>query len=289
MFVPYNVDVPMVRLPWMNWILIAVTSIISITILTGKWPTTKKHVVAVEQIDKALDPNNPNAERDVKHLMLELQESLREPPPLALRPDDFSIQQLISHLFVHGDALHLLGNMVFLFCFGNAVNAKLGHLLFLGLYLGLGVLAGLGWLLFGSAIPVVGASGAINGIVGIFLVLYPRNDVQVFYGILPLGIGVYEVASAWIISLFLCLDIVGLCFDRHGQIGYVAHVVGLLGGVAVAISLLSFRVIRSTSYEENLLQMVGLQEKRRRRSVSESKPRKKRIRRQADKTRRQMD
>ena len=60
MFVPYNVDVPMVRLPWMNWLLIAVTSVISIAILNDVWPTPKKHAIDIEEIDKAIDPNNPN-------------------------------------------------------------------------------------------------------------------------------------------------------------------------------------------------------------------------------------
>jgi membrane associated rhomboid family serine protease len=116
MFVPYNVDVPMARVPWMNWALIAVTSIISLAVLTKIWPTHKKHVIGIEQVDKALDPNNPNSERDINSVIREIQASQSEPMPLALRPEDFSVHQLISHVFVHGDALHLIGNGNILKC-----------------------------------------------------------------------------------------------------------------------------------------------------------------------------
>ena len=76
--------------------------------------------------------------------------------------------------------LHLLGNLLFLFTFGNAVNAKLGHLPFLALYFGSGAFAGLAWLLLGSRVPVLGASGAIMGITGAFLVLYPLNEISYY-------------------------------------------------------------------------------------------------------------
>jgi membrane associated rhomboid family serine protease len=275
MFVPYNVDVPMSRLPWANWTLIAITSVISLAILFDKWPIPKKPSADTEEIDADEDPQAA-FEREVRRVINEIEKSKTEPPPLALRPDHFSVMQLFSYQFVHADALHLIGNMIFLFCFGNAVNAKLGHFPFLVLYLGLGALAGASWLLLGNAVPVVGASGAINGITGIFLVLYPRNEVRVFY-LWSLGIGVYEIASGWVISLYLVGDVIGICFDSHGQIGYLGHLVGLFSGVAVAIFLLRLRVIRSTSYEENILQLLGIEEKRRRRSAWERKSRKPRI------------
>ncbi len=99
MIVPYTVDVPMERIPFTNWILIALTVFVSGLIL----------------LDRAMDDDHffplPEERAYVG----------------ALNPKDFNPLQLISHLFVHGNIFHLVGNMIFLFVFGNAVNAKLGH------------------------------------------------------------------------------------------------------------------------------------------------------------------
>src|SRR5205823_6429966 len=144
------VDVPMARVPVANWVLIGVTSLVTIAVWVHEARTADR------------DDQEPEY-------------------PLALKPADFSPTQLVTYQFVHADILHLAGNMMFLFVFGNAVNAKLGHWQFVVIYLLLGVLAGAAFIPFAGGLPVLGASGAIMGIVGVFLVLFPRNDVQVFY------------------------------------------------------------------------------------------------------------
>src|SRR5262249_26212016 len=97
----------------------------------------------------------------------------------ALDPKNFRPQNLITHAFVHGGFLHLLGKLIFLFAFGNAINAKLGHVVYLACYFFFAILAGLGWMLLGNGVPVVGASGAIMGIAGMFFVLYPFNELAI--------------------------------------------------------------------------------------------------------------
>lgn len=145
MLIPYTVDVPMQRWPFASFALIGFTIIISSLILAG----------------------------------------IIEPAGwMVIGPGEyFSIASLFGNLFVHGDPLHLLGNMVFLFAFGNAINAKLRHILFLMSYLAIGAFEGIIWSLIADG-PALGASGAIMGMMGmmgIFIIYYPRNDVSVGY------------------------------------------------------------------------------------------------------------
>src|SRR5262249_49516641 len=174
-----------------------------------------------------------------------------------------------------------LGNMIFLFVFGNAVNAKLGHFWFLGAYFLLGAFAGLGWLLLGKGLPMIGASGAIMGIVGMFLILFPRNEVRVFYWITWYWMGSFTIASGAVIGFYMVCDLLGTLFGGGGAIAYIAHLTGAAGGMALAIGLLSSRLIRSESYEENMLQLLGWRPKKRRRKkvqAEEERPRVKRAR-----------
>ena len=222
MLVPYNVDVPMERIPWANWVLIGVTTIVSLAVTTS-------------------EPDSL-----VRTLVL-------------FRGSGFQLTQLPGHLLVHGGFLHLLGNMVFLFCFGNAINAKLGHATFLAFYFAVGMLAGVAWLVGGSGYAAVGASGAIMGVVGAFLVLYPKNEVSVFY--LWFGFGdTFEVSSCSLIACYLVFDVAGVMFFQDGGVAYIAHVVGALVGIAVAVALLWTGRIESTRYERNLLQVFNIRQ-----------------------------
>src|SRR5437870_4342669 len=142
MLVPFGVDVPMQRLPIANWLLIGVTVIISVTILMDP--------VAFEEPE---DSDNEFERERLEHVPPEVAKAYRQivHPPLpflALQPKNFSFWQLATYVFVHGGYLHLIGNMIFLFCFGNAIDAKLGHGLFLLLYFVMAVVAGCAWLGF---------------------------------------------------------------------------------------------------------------------------------------------
>ncbi|MGR3697538.1 MAG: rhomboid family intramembrane serine protease, partial [Roseovarius sp.] len=105
---------------------------------------------------------------------------------------DFS--GLLTSMFLHGGALHLAGNMLFLWIFGDNMEDRMGHLPYLGFYLATGVAAGLAHILGspGSMVPTVGASGAIAGVMGGYLLLFPRARVDillfffVFFRIIPI-------------------------------------------------------------------------------------------------------
>jgi membrane associated rhomboid family serine protease len=247
MLLPYTVDVPMQRVPVANWVLISATCMISFAVWTG--------ARVGRQPPPTLD--DPEEER-FRRIEQELDD--RRAPALSLQPDHFSFFQLFSYVLVHADAVHLAGNMIFLFVFGNAINAKLGHAPFLVFYFLLGALAGLPEVLLQSQhLPIVGASGAIMGIVGVFLVLYPRNEVSVLYWVGFARGGSFEMASGWLIASYMAWDLVGTLFLRNSGIGYIAHLAGALGGIALAGGLILTRLVRSSPGEENLFEALGPQ------------------------------
>src|SRR5581483_4626067 len=139
MLIPYSVDVPMVRVPLANWVLIGVTSLVSLGVLITLYTSEHSENPLSPQLMKKLKEfegkeDSPEARKFFDELV---RESGADEPrfPGALEPRRFSFLQLFSHQFVHGDLIHLIGNMLFLFVFGNAVNAKLGHATFLACYL----------------------------------------------------------------------------------------------------------------------------------------------------------
>ena len=138
---------------------------------------------------------------------------------------------LITSLFMHGGWLHLAGNMLFLWIFGDNVEHRVGHLIFLVFYLVAGVGATFAQILVdtGSVIPTLGASGAISGVLGAYIVLFPANRVTVF-----LLRGVVQVPAIVAIGMWIALQVVAGLGDLTGQAGgvaYMAHIGGFVAGV----------------------------------------------------------
>lgn len=269
MILPYHLDVPMQRLPIANWLLIALICLISI----GDWvwfPEKEdsdfaRIIFEIHQL--AIKANrSPQDEEKLSKLVEELKfERSQKVTPLATHPEAWRPWQPVTSLFVHADLGHLLGNMFFLFLFGNAINARLNHGLFLVSYLGLGIVSdfvqlGLQYAT-GDLAPSLGASGAIMGIAGLCLVFYPRNDARIFYLQIPFGIGVLTISSGWLILFYLVCDLLGSIFYLHEGIGYIAHLSGCLFGILLGILLIQSGTVEPEYGEENLLQVLGMQEK----------------------------
>ncbi len=147
---------------------------------------------------------------------------------------------LVTMMFLHGGLLHLAGNMLFLWIFGDNIEDKMGHILFLLFYLAAGVLAGLAQVMAapGSMVPTVGASGAIAGVMGGYLLLFPKARVDVvlffivFYRII--------VIPAWImLALWFGLQLFsGIGADPlKGGVAYWAHMGGFIAGLALTYPL----------------------------------------------------
>jgi membrane associated rhomboid family serine protease len=144
---------------------------------------------------------------------------------------------MLTHMFLHGSWMHLLGNMWFLWLFGNNIEDSMTRPRFIVFYLLCGLAAALLQVAFnpGSAIPMVGASGAISGVMGAYLVLYPR--VRVFT-LVPLGFMITRMAlPAWGMLLYwAALQLVGgigRIGAEGGGVAFWAHVGGFVAGVVL--------------------------------------------------------
>jgi membrane associated rhomboid family serine protease len=138
---------------------------------------------------------------------------------------------LVTSLFLHGSLLHLLGNMLFLWVFGDNVEDAMGHGRFLLFYLACGVAAGLthAFMFPESQSPLIGASGAVAGVVAAYLILYPRVKVWgLFFGRIPL-----RVPALWAIGLWILSQVAAAFLSEDEGIGWFAHLGGLAAGAAL--------------------------------------------------------
>lgn len=143
---------------------------------------------------------------------------------------------VITSMFLHGGWLHLIGNMLYLWIFGDNVEDALGHLRFLIFYIACGVAAVAAQALPdpGSTVPMIGASGAISGILGAYLLLHPRARVLVF---IPLGIfsQLLRLPALLVLGLWFALQLVAsLGQAEGGGVAFRAHVGGFLAGLLLA-------------------------------------------------------
>lgn len=144
-------------------------------------------------------------------------------------------ETLITSMFMHGGWGHLLGNMLFLWVFGNNIEDSMGHVRFLLFYLATGIAAGLAHIFFspGSNVPAVGASGAISGIMGGYILLYPRARVRTwfppfFFFRLP---AVVFLGIWFVLQLLGGLGSLGLPEAQQGGVAVWAHVGGFVAGL----------------------------------------------------------
>jgi membrane associated rhomboid family serine protease/DNA-directed RNA polymerase subunit RPC12/RpoP len=171
--------------------------------------------------------------------------------------DGWRLKRLFGYMWLHGNLFHLLGNMLFLWIFGNALCAKLGNLRYLGLYVLFGVVAGLAQLL-SHALPALGASGAINGVVGAYLVLFYQNEITCLFMVwllIPVYIRWFAVSSMWMIFFWLFWDVVGALFPGDSHVGHIAHLGGFAGGFGIALLMCRKGWITMEKYEKSLLQL----------------------------------
>lgn len=146
---------------------------------------------------------------------------------------------LITSMFLHAGWWHLLGNMLFLYVFGDNVEDAFGHLRYLFFYLACGVLAGLGqvFLAPGADLPGVGASGAISGVLAAYLVMFGNNPVRVLIVIIPTVVPAWLMIGVWIVMQFLNgIASVGAT-AQSGGVAYGAHIGGFIGGLVLTLFL----------------------------------------------------
>ena len=162
------------------------------------------------------------------------------PGCVATRPayHKLPVLSVLYSMFLHGGWLHLLGNMLFLWVFGNNVEDRFGRFRYLLFYLFCGYAASYGFALANpdSATPLIGASGAIAGVLGAYLVLYPGARVWSLVPILlflPLRLPAWLVLGAWFVLQWVYAS--GVAVSSAGSVGYLAHVVGFVVGALLAL------------------------------------------------------
>src|SRR3954454_23910936 len=163
----------------------------------------------------------------------------------ALRSGDVlspAVLALFTSMFIHAGWLHLLGNMLFLWIFANRVEDRMGRVLFLVFYLAGGLASGLTYVLMAppSAVPAVGASGAISAVMGAYVVLYPRARIQslVFLGFFYQLIAVpsFIVLGFWFsLQLIDGFASLGAATEVGGGVAWFAHIGGFVAGILLAL------------------------------------------------------
>jgi membrane associated rhomboid family serine protease len=158
--------------------------------------------------------------------------------PVAFPPQSVPVPEgltLITYQFMHGDIFHLLSNMLFLWVFGDNVEDALGHVKYLIFYLLCGVAGGLlhAALLPTSSLPLIGASGAVAGVIGAYLLLHPRVLVWVLaFRFIPL-----HIRAAWVLGIWVATQVIMVLLSPIDQVAWWAHIGGLVAGAILVIFL----------------------------------------------------
>ncbi len=215
LFLPIGFETLMDRRPWVNWLIIIACCAMSIAFWLG----------AFSKADQA-------------HLVLR----------------GWEPTQLLGHSLLHADIAHLFGNMLVLWVFGNAICANTSNGFYALVYLGC-TLAAAAVHLFIDGRAAIGASGAINGIVGIALAVYPLNRVEILWWFL------YRHSTstmrAWVlVTIWLLFDLWGVATE-DGGVAYWAHLGGLAFGVGFGLLALHMKWIQPTEWDnETLLDLI---------------------------------
>jgi membrane associated rhomboid family serine protease len=181
---------------------------------------------------------------------------------LSLNPDHPAIWEYFTYQFMHANWLHVGGNMLFLYIFGNNINDRMGNLGYLGFYLAGGVFAGIGHATFETS-PVLGASGAIAAVTGAYLILLPRSNITLFYFFFL--IGAIEIPSLWFVLFNFSLDVLEQFHPEWlggaEAVAHLAHISGAIFGATICLLLLWAKLLPRDQFD--VLSMVGRWNRRR--------------------------
>lgn len=146
------------------------------------------------------------------------------PPDLAIVPSHLT---LVTSMFMHGGWMHLIGNMVFLWVLGDNIEDSMGHMRFIAFYIICGIAAAFCHMVVdtGSVIPMVGASGAISGVIGAYLLLHPKAKIHVLISYFVVALPAWIVLGGWI-----GLQFVNVLMGGGGGIAWWAHIGGAVAG-----------------------------------------------------------
>ena len=240
MFLPLSDAPNPQRVPWMTYALIAANVAVFVLFnvplgTTGVDPADPRLAEYVAAIRDALPPGVPIAEALGQVTAYDLFVFDH-----GFRPAAGEAVDLLTSMFLHGGFMHLFGNMLFLWIYGDNVEYRLGRLRFLLAYLATGAAATLFYTLLApnSTLPLVGASGAISGVLGFYFLWFPRNVVRVLVFLFPILMRVFEIPARIVLGVYLVIDnLLPMIFtigQTGGGVAHGAHIGGFVAGLAGA-------------------------------------------------------
>jgi tetratricopeptide (TPR) repeat protein len=166
----------------------------------------------------------------------------------------------MTYMFLHGSFMHILGNMIFLWLVGCALELGCGRPFYAALYMVTGVCsAGLFALVYpNSTAPLIGASGAISGLMGAFTVMYGKAKIKIFYS-LGFFFNYAKIAAIVLLPIWIANEIFQLFFGAFTHVAYVAHIGGLLSGAAFGyVNLKILRRVDQDVFQENPKEQIPM-------------------------------
>ena len=224
---------------WINLLLIAANVLVFVWLMP--------------QMSQAADPSDPRYQAYIEVLRSEGRLEGIDPKQLegqiseydltvyewGSRPADWSWLTMLTSMFLHGGFMHLFGNMLFLWIYGNNVEHRLGRLGHLVAYLATGFAASFGDIALrpDSLVPGVGASGAISGVLGMYFVWFPRNKVRLLL-LVPPAFPRFDLGARLVLGFYIVVqNIVPALMGGGGGVAYGAHIGGFIAGAILAFVL----------------------------------------------------
>ena len=212
-FFPFADENPTNKKPILSWLIILSCSFIFLNQIFEPMYITEKTFLSFGMIPSVLFGHS------------ELSDPLKIIPPAL---------SIFTSMFLHGGWMHIIGNMTYLYIFGDNIEERLGKFKFVIFYLITGIVAAFSQALIDptSTVPMIGASGAIAGVLGGYLVLYPKAKIKVFFWFIIfvkiIKIRAFIVLGGWIIIQFISFSGTDL---NSGGVAYAAHIGGFISGV----------------------------------------------------------
>ncbi len=259
MFIPYEVDAALDRRPVVNWLVLGVIVLVFILqVVTSEKQAAEKPRKTIERpLEEVL--RVPAVEKQAKQV--EEKPAVTGPMARFVLNGWWGIG-LFTYIWLQGGILRgvvrLIGNLIFLWPFGNAVCSKIGNKLYPLVYLGFGLLGGVVHLLLSDRMAV-GAGGVICGIVGIYIVLFPEDTVSCFF-LLPRPMAA-SISGGWVVALWFIFDLLEAALGGQSTT-YCAHILCFGAGAGLAVLMLKTKWLVMESDEKSLLQMLAKKEEK---------------------------
>ena len=228
MVMPVRDRLPTSRRPWVNRLLLLIN--IVVFVFFEPWGAADTCAQQAFFLEYAAIPNEITQGEPLDPA--EVAASTSPECGLTTIPDKPVYLSILTAMFLHAGWAHLLGNMLFLWIFGDNVEDRYGHLRYLGFYLLCGALATLIFVLPSASSPstLVGASGAIAGVLGSYLLMFPRSRVTVI--VMPFWFLPFRLPALLVLGFWLVLQLLEVRVDNMagGGVAYLAHVAGFVAG-----------------------------------------------------------